>query len=60
MNWSELSQEDKLKILEQLSDSIKLDKASIDKDWWVTEVGFHQMQKKYSADFISIIIYRNN
>lgn len=38
MNWSELSQEDKLKILEQLSDSIKLDKASIEKDWWVTMV----------------------
>lgn len=38
MNWSELSQEDKQKILEQLSDSIKLDKASIEKDWWVTMV----------------------
>ena len=37
MNWSELFQEDKLKILEQLSDSIKLDKASIEKDWWVIE-----------------------
>jgi hypothetical protein len=38
MNLSELSQDDKLKILEQLSDSIKLDKASIEKDWWVTMV----------------------
>ncbi len=38
MNWSKLSQEEKLKILEQLSDSIKLDKASIEKDWWVTMV----------------------
>lgn len=38
MNWSELSQEDRLKILKRLTDSIKLDKVFIEKDWWVTMV----------------------
>lgn len=38
MNWIELSVEDKLNVLETLKVKLKLDTASIEKDWWVTMV----------------------
>lgn len=38
MNWIELSVEDKINVLETLKVKLKLDTASIEKDWWVTMV----------------------
>jgi len=38
MNWIELSVEDRINVLETLKVKIKLDTASIEKDWWVTMV----------------------
>ncbi len=38
MNWIDLKLEEKLSILEALNIRLKLDKPSIEKDWWVTMV----------------------
>lgn len=38
MDWIELSIEDRINILETLKVKLKLDTASIEKDWWVTMV----------------------
>ena len=38
MNWIELSVEDRINVLETLKVKLKLDTASIEKDWWVTMV----------------------
>jgi len=47
MNWIELSVEDKINVLETLKVKLKLDTASIEKNWWVTMV----LKALFSSEF---------